>query len=285
MRLSNSPFVLPGVPESQIPIPSVFERDIKKPWTSRNQIIIKCMFFQIRLLFQIWKKMWSTTTTKKKNYVWTTIVDLDENILTVRLSKVIDGISVLWRNLFLKNGGFNSFIIEISVIFVAYTRMLRALLNMSRRERPTKQQPYGHQPPIMKTIQISRTRHAGHCWSRRDELKSDVFLWTSSHGQAKQGDQLESTYNGYVRIQAVAQRTCRKWWTIGRSGGRGSGISMLMTWKKKKLINIVHTWWKLKEIIQYTNSIAFDNKREIIRKHFSEWNTAPISEYILWNLM
>ena len=33
-----------------------------------------------------------------------------------------------------------------------YTRMLQAILNNSWKQRPTKQQLYGHLPPIMKTI-------------------------------------------------------------------------------------------------------------------------------------
>ena len=44
-----------------------------------------------------------------------------------------------------------------------YTRMLRAILNKSWTEHPTKHQLYGHLPPITKTIQVRRTRHAGHC--------------------------------------------------------------------------------------------------------------------------
>ena len=48
---------------------------------------------------------------------------------------------------------------------------------------PTLQPP----PPIMKTIQVRRTRHAGHCWRSRDELISDVLLWTSTYGRAKAG--------------------------------------------------------------------------------------------------
>ena len=68
-----------------------------------------------------------------------------------------------------------------------YTRMLRAILNKSWRQLPTKQQLYGHLPPIRKTIKIWWTRHAGHCWGSRDELISDVLLWTSSHGWAKPG--------------------------------------------------------------------------------------------------
>ena len=68
-----------------------------------------------------------------------------------------------------------------------YTRMLRAILNKSWRQHPTKHQLYGHLPPITKTIKVRQTRHAGHCWRNRDELKSDVLLWTSSHDQAKAG--------------------------------------------------------------------------------------------------
>ena len=68
-----------------------------------------------------------------------------------------------------------------------YTRMLRAILNKSWRQLPTKQQWYSHLPPITKTIKIRWTRHAGHCWRSRDELISDVLQWTTSHGRAKAG--------------------------------------------------------------------------------------------------
>ena len=66
-----------------------------------------------------------------------------------------------------------------------YTRMLQAILNKSWRQHPTKQQLYGHLPPIMTTIQVRRTRYAGHCWRSRDELINDVLLWPHSHGYAK----------------------------------------------------------------------------------------------------
>ena len=68
-----------------------------------------------------------------------------------------------------------------------FTRMLRAIVNKYWRQHPTKQQLYGHLPPITKTIKIRRTRHVGHCWRSRDELISDVLPWTPSHGQAKAG--------------------------------------------------------------------------------------------------
>ena len=68
-----------------------------------------------------------------------------------------------------------------------YTRMLRGILNKSWRQHPTRHQLYGHLPPIKKTIQVRRTRHAGHCWRSRDELISDVLRWTPTYGRAKAG--------------------------------------------------------------------------------------------------
>ena len=68
-----------------------------------------------------------------------------------------------------------------------YTRMLRAILNKSWQQHPTRHQLYGHLPPITQTIQVRRTRHAGHCWRSRDELIRDVLLWIPTHGRAKAG--------------------------------------------------------------------------------------------------
>ena len=68
-----------------------------------------------------------------------------------------------------------------------YKRMLRAILNKSWRQHPTKQKLYGHLPPITKTIKVKRTRHAGHCRGIREGLISDVLLRTPSYGRAKTG--------------------------------------------------------------------------------------------------
>ena len=64
-----------------------------------------------------------------------------------------------------------------------YTRILRAIMNKSWRQHPTKQQQNGHLPPITKTIQVRRTRHAGNCWRSRD----DVLPWTPTHDRVKAG--------------------------------------------------------------------------------------------------
>ena len=110
-----------------------------------------------------------------------------------------------------------------------YARMLRAILNKSRMQLPTKQQVYGHLPPITKTIQVRRTRHAGLCRRSRDELISDLLQWTPSQGRAKAARPTR-TYNISVSIRAVALKTCRKQWTIEKGDEKGSGRSVLMAW-------------------------------------------------------
>ena len=63
------------------------------------------------------------------------------------------------------------------MICLVRLRMLRAILNKSWQQHRTRHQLYGHLPPITKTIQVRRTRHAGHCWRSRDEHIRDVLLW------------------------------------------------------------------------------------------------------------
>ena len=68
-----------------------------------------------------------------------------------------------------------------------YTRTLWAILNKSWRQHPTRHRLFGHQPPITKIIQVRGNRHVGHCRRSRDELISDVLLWTPTYGRAKAG--------------------------------------------------------------------------------------------------
>ena len=98
---------------------------------------------------------------RSHSYRWAAVVPRSNwQLLTKRLEKKLDG---------------------------NYTRMLRAVLNKSWRQHPTRHQLYGHLPPITKTIQVRRNRHAGHCWRSKDELISDVLLWTPTYGRAKAG--------------------------------------------------------------------------------------------------
>ena len=55
-------------------------------------------------------------------------------------------------------------------------------------------------------------------------------MYTYGHlhmAKQKQDNQLELTYSSYVRTQDVTLKTCQRRWIIGRSGERGSGISVL----------------------------------------------------------
>ena len=64
--------------------------------------------------------------------------------------------------------------------------------------------------------------------------------------EQKQGDQLEPTYSSSVKTRDIALRTYQKRSTIGRSGVRGSGISVLAVRQnddvlsKEVLVFIIH---------------------------------------------
>ena len=110
-----------------------------------------------------------------------------------------------------------------------YTRMLCAILNKSWRQHPTKQQQlYGHQPPIMKTIKIRQTRHTGHCGRSRDELISDVLLWTPSHGRAKAGWPARTYIQQLCVDMGCSPEDLPEAMNDRRGEERGSGISVLM---------------------------------------------------------
>ena len=138
-----------------------------------------------------------------------------------------------------------------------YTRMLRAILNKFWRQHPTKHQLYGHLPPITKTIQVRRTRHAGHCWGSRDKLINDVLLWTPTYGRAKKDDQHQHTFSNYLRIRDGVQKTCQRRWTIGKSGREIRATSTTRWW---------WWWW------WYLNWMLMLNWNVWNRTVFWHWN-------------
>ena len=162
-------------------------------------------------------------SAKYKQMKANTSVSSKEKDIDTRLTKAwtaIDRLSIIWKSDLtdkMKRSFFQAAVVSILLYGCTtwtltkrlerkldgnYTRMLRAVLNKSWRQHPTRHQLYGHLPPITKTIQVRRTRHAGH-------------------------DQHELTYSNYVRTQDVTLKTCRRRWMIGRSGERGSRISVL----------------------------------------------------------
>ena len=136
------------------------------------------------------------------------IVSSTENDIDTRLTKAwtaIDRLSIIWKSDLtdkMKRSFFQAAVVSILLYACTtwmltkrlkkkldgnYTRMLRAIFNKSRRQHPTRHQLYGHLPSITKTIQVRQTRHAGYCWRSRDELVSDVLLWTPTYSRAKTG--------------------------------------------------------------------------------------------------
>ena len=128
-----------------------------------------------------------------------------------------------------------------------YTRMRQAILNKSWRQHPTRYQLYGHLPSVTKTIQVRQTRHAGHGWRSRDELISDVLLWTPTYGWAKAG-RPAPTY-----IQQLCEDTGCSPEDLPEAMNdweRGSGISVLVAWhdddddgsSQTCLLDFVYQW-------------------------------------------
>ena len=116
-----------------------------------------------------------------------------ENGIDTRLTKAwtaIDRLSIIWKSDLtdkMKRSFFQAAVVSILLYGCAtwtltkrlekldsnYTRMLRAILNMSRRQHPIRHQLYGHLPPTTKTIPWC-SRNRCRKWTRRHEFKS----WT-----------------------------------------------------------------------------------------------------------
>ena len=111
-----------------------------------------------------------------------------------------------------------------------YTRMLRAILNKSWRQHPTKQRLYGHLQLITKTIKVRQTKHAEHCWRSRDKLISDVLLWNPSHSRAKAGRPARTYIPQLCEDTGCCPEDLLEVMN-GRGHERGSGISVLMAWQ------------------------------------------------------
>ena len=125
----------------------------------------------------VWTYGTSVKLVDKFTYLRSSVSSTEKDIDT-RLTKAwtaLDRLSIIWKSDLEKK------------LDGSYTRMLRAILNKSWWQHPTRHQLYGHLPPITKTIQVRRTRHAGNCWRSKEKLIRDILLWTSVYGQAKAG--------------------------------------------------------------------------------------------------
>ena len=173
-------------------------------------------------------------------------VSSTEKEIDTRLTKAwtaIDRLSIIWKSDLtdkMKRSFFQSAVVLILLYGCTtwtltkrlekkldsnYTRMLLAILKKSWLQHPTRHQLYSHLPSITKTIQVKHDMQdtAGEAGT------SSLVMYSNGPphmaGQ-KQDDQLEHTFSSYVRIRDVALKTYQWRWTIGRSGERGSGISV-----------------------------------------------------------
>ena len=96
-----------------------------------------------------------------------------------------------------------------------YTRMLRAVLNKSWRQHPTRHQLYGHLPPITKTIQVMEyksiqlrwARHTGHRRRSKNDLISNGLPRMNTPMLA---NQQRITYISSVWTPDAVERICQE---------------------------------------------------------------------------
>ena len=142
--------------------------------------------------------------------------------------------------------------------------MLRAILNKSWWQHPTRHQLYGHLPPNTKTIQVRRTRHAEHCWRSKDELISDVLLWTPTYGQAKAGRPARRTY-----IQQLCEDTgCNPEDLPGAMNDREKWRERVRgypCWWHDMMMMMTLSYWKDGETTEELSVRDFTIKRDKIR--------------------
>ena len=119
----------------------------------------------------------------KFTYLGSSVSSIEKDIDT-RLTKAwtaIDGLSITWKSNLtdkMKRSFFQAVVVSILLYGCTtgtltkrlekkldgnYTKMLRAILNKSGRQHPTRHQLYAHLAFFTKTIQARRNRHAGHC--------------------------------------------------------------------------------------------------------------------------
>ena len=125
-----------------------------------------CLSLALNNFLLLGLSMFNVRSLVDNKQIWCECISLQNSCNTV----VKVSVAIWWVNNYL-------------CLFIKYH--LQTILNKSWGQHPTKQQLYGHRPPITKTIQVRRTRHVGHCRRSKDEPISDILLWTPSHGWTK----------------------------------------------------------------------------------------------------
>ena len=68
-----------------------------------------------------------------------------------------------------------------------YTSMICVILNIYWSTHPSKEGLYGNLVQIALVVRERITIFAGHCYRSKDQVVSDLILWTPNHSKAKVG--------------------------------------------------------------------------------------------------
>ena len=161
------------------------------------------------------------------------------------------------------------------------TRMQRVKWNKSWRQDPTNQQLYSHLPPIAKTIQIRRTRHAGLCWRSKYELISDVLLWTPSYERAKVGRPARTYIQQLCADTDIAMDNNRKRWKIEKGGGKSQRYPCW--WRDVMMMMMMMMMMIWKKHLNFTNCVMilsrFDKPHLVASINFQPWRRSLYLNY------
>ena len=140
-------------------------------------------------------------------YLSSNIASTEKDVL-IRISKAwstLDRLRTVWKSTLpeqIKKGFFRAVVESVLLygssawtltdrlenkLYRTYTRMLRAIVNIHWSTHPKKESLYGNLAQITSVIKERRARFAGHCDRNKDEVVSDLILWTPKHGKAKVG--------------------------------------------------------------------------------------------------
>ena len=103
---------------------------------------------------------------------------------------------------------------SMDLLAVRRSRILSCRLEMTKRFNDVRDRLF---------IQTCWTLLEKQGWAHNWCTPMDPLMWP---GKSKTTRSNIHTYSSYVRIRDVALKTCQRRWTIGRSGERGSGISV-----------------------------------------------------------
>ena len=157
----------------------------------------------------------------------------DINTWLTKAWTAIDSLSVIWksnltdkmkRSFFPSNGRVDTAVWTNSL--TDYTRMPRAILNMSWKQHSRNLWMYGHLPPITKTIKVRRTRYFRDTPGEVGTSSSETYSCGPLHmDEERQDNQLEPTYNDSVPIHEDLPEAMDDWegwqervWEISAGG-------------------------------------------------------------------